>query len=79
MVFHKKTLGVPIPHVLLLAQYVGASAIITFEFGKHIDIYLGNLEGHGSPNPLEMKLENSGFGGNCSTGCPKNHLVQFLD
>ena len=24
------------------------TSAITFEFGKHIDIYFGNLEGHGS-------------------------------
>jgi len=29
--------------------------IITFEFGKHIDLCFVNLEGHGSPNLLKMK------------------------
>ena len=29
--------------------------VITFEFGKHNDIYFGNLEGHRSLNPLKMK------------------------
>ena len=39
----------------------GRRRIITFEFGKHNDKYFGNLEGHGSPNLLKMKLYISGF------------------
>ena len=53
-----------------ISQHVRASAI-TFEFGKHIDIYFGNLEGHWSPIPMKIKLKKSAFGRNCSTGCPK--------
>ena len=43
----------------------------TAAFGKHNDIYFGNLEGHGSPNPFKMKLYISGFGKKWCTGCPK--------
>ena len=64
-------------NLLLLAQQVRASAI-TFEFGKHIDICFGNLEGHGSLNPLKMKLKNSGFGRNCYTGCPKKACIYYI-
>ena len=57
--------------------------IITFEFGKHIDTYFCNLEGHSSPNLLKMILKNSGFRRNCYTGCPKKSSVtdlsDFLD
>ena len=31
--------------------------IITFEFGKHIDLCFVNLEGHGSPNLFKMKRD----------------------
>ena len=48
--------------------------IITFEFGRHIDTYFCNLEGHGSLNPLKLKLKNSGFQRNCYTGCPIKNL-----
>ena len=57
--------------------------IITFEFGKHVDTYFCNLEGHGSPNLLKMKLKNSGFRRNYYTWCPKKSSVtdlsDFLD
>ena len=46
--------------------------VITFEFGKHNDIYFGNLEGHKSLNPLKMKLYISGFEKNDVQGVPKN-------
>ena len=49
----------------------GRRRILTFEFGRHIDTYFCNLEGHGSLNPLKMKLKNSGFWRNWYTGCPK--------
>ena len=60
-----------------LSQH-GRRRIITFEFGKHIDTYFCNLEGHGSQNPLKMKLKNSGFRRNCYTGCPKKSSVTDL-
>ena len=59
------------------------TSAITFEFGKHIDIYFGNLEGHGSPNPLKMKFKKSRFWRNCYTGCTKKasgtDFKNFLD
>ena len=64
-------------NLLLLAQQVRASAI-TFEFGKHIDICFGNLEGHGSLNPLKMKLKSSDLEETTIQGVPKKHLVQIL-
>ena len=60
----------------------GRRRIITFEFGKHNDTYFGNLEGHGSPNLLKMKLYISGFWRKRCTGCPKkisnNEMSVFL-
>ena len=58
-------------------QQVRALAI-TFEFGKHIDICFGNLEGHGSQNPLKMKLKIPDFGETSIQGVPKKHLLQIL-
>ena len=56
--------------------------IITFEFGKHNDIYFGNLEGHRSLNSLKMKLYISGFEKNDVQGVPKkisdNEMCSFL-
>ena len=69
---------------LLLNVYPqhGRRRIITFEFGKHNDTYFGNLEGHGSPNLLKMKLYISGFWRKRCTGCPKkfsnNEMSVFL-
>ena len=58
----------------------GRRRIITFEFGRHIDTYFCNLEGHGSLNPLKLKLKNSGFRRNCYTGCPKKaSVIDFSD
>ena len=60
-----------------IAEHPRASAI-TFEFGRHTDTYFRNLEGHGSPNPLKIKLKKFGFGRNLYTGCPKKNQVQIL-
>ena len=53
----------------------GRRRIITFEFGKHNDIYFGNLEGHRSLNPFKMKLYISGFEKNEVQGVPKKFLI----
>ena len=59
-------------------QQVRALAI-TFEFGKHIDICFGNLEGHGSQNPLKMKLKIPDLEETAKQGIQKKHLVTFVD
>ena len=60
-----------------LAHHVRASTI-TLEFGKHFDIFFGNLEGHGSPNPLKVKLKSPDLEETATKVVPKKYLLQIL-
>ena len=59
---------------LILNLHVRAMAI-TFDFGKHNDIYFGNLEGHRSLNPLKKKLYISGFEKNDVQAVPRKFPI----
>ena len=76
---HPAFLTGPINNRCAVTQH-GRRRIITFEFGRHIDTYFCNLEGHGSLNPLKLELKNSGFRRNYYTGCPKKaSVIDFSD
>ena len=57
--------------------------IMTIDFGRNIDTYFWDLEGHGSLIPLKMKFKNSRFRRNWYIGCPKKasftDFSDFLD
>ena len=56
--------------LILKSRPLGALAI-KYEFDQHNDTCFQSLWPHGSPEPLTVKSENSGFWRNCYTGCPK--------
>ena len=56
-----------------------SALVIKYEFVKHNDTYFHNLWPYGNPNPLPVKSEISGFGGNLYTGCPKIVSTKVLN